>query len=110
MPIEKYAGKDWEKHYENKLFKLEPFTEGFERQKMMADILYKDNIVYSLQDKRKDSLRAHPDLIEVVEKMKEKANGRHAKLKIVKIPDDVEWEIEEYDGTEWVSEKHRRWE
>lgn len=25
------------------------------------------------------------------------------------IPDDVEWEIEEYDGLEWVSEKHRTW-
>jgi len=30
-------------------------------------------------------------------------------LKIVDIPDGVEWEIEEYDGMEWVAEKHRTW-
>ena len=30
-------------------------------------------------------------------------------LKVVEIPDDVEWEIEEYDGNEWVSEVHRCW-
>ena len=32
-----------------------------------------------------------------------------AKLKIVEIPDDVEWIIEEYDGKEWIAEDHRRW-
>ena len=30
-------------------------------------------------------------------------------LKIVEIPDGVDWEIEEYDGKEWVSEVHRTW-
>lgn len=50
-----------------------------------------------------------PYLVQVVEKLKEKANGKHSELKIVEIPDDVEWEIEEYDGKEWVSEKHRTW-
>lgn len=29
--------------------------------------------------------------------------------KIVEIPDDVQWTIEEYDGIEWVAEKHRVW-
>ena len=33
------------------------------------------------------------------------ANGDHAKLKIVEIPADVEWQIDEYDGTEWIAEK-----
>jgi hypothetical protein len=53
--------------------------------------------------------RDDPDLIAVVESMGESANGRHAKLKIVEIPDGVEWEIDEYDGMEQVSEKHRTW-
>jgi len=30
-------------------------------------------------------------------------------LKVVKIPNNVKWEIEEYDGSEWVSEKRRTW-
>ena len=53
--------------------------------------------------------RDDPLLIQVVEEMKEKASGRHAHLKIVEIPDNVDWEIEEYDGAEWVSEKHQTW-
>jgi hypothetical protein len=28
---------------------------------------------------------------------------------VVEIPDGVEWEIAEYDGLEWVAEKHRTW-
>ena len=59
------------------------------------------------------SKRTDPKLVECVEKyIKEHtdANGKiHTCLRIVEIPDDVEWEIEEYDGNEWVSEKHRTW-
>jgi len=56
-----------------------------------------------------DIERNDPILIEVIEKLGEKADGQHAKLKIVEIPDDVEWQIGEYDGIEWVEEQHRRW-
>ena len=53
--------------------------------------------------------RTDPDLIVAVETLGNKANGEYAELKIVEIPDNVEWEIAEYDGTEWVAEKHRTW-
>lgn len=49
------------------------------------------------------------DLISLVEELGEKANGDCAELKILEIPDDVEWEIKEYDGNEWVAEIHRTW-
>jgi hypothetical protein len=48
-------------------------------------------------------------LVEIVESMGEKSFGSFAELKIVEIPDDVEWQIDEYDGAEWVAEKHRTW-
>lgn len=32
-----------------------------------------------------------------------------ARLAVVEIPDDVEWQIEEYDGLELVIDKHRVW-
>jgi hypothetical protein len=53
--------------------------------------------------------RADPDLIAVIEEMDGEAFGWCADLRIVEIPDDVEWQIEEYDGREWVAEKHRTW-
>jgi hypothetical protein len=53
--------------------------------------------------------RADPLLVEVVEMLGKEANGSHASLKVVEIPDGIEWTIQEYDGLEWVAEKHRTW-
>jgi hypothetical protein len=54
--------------------------------------------------------RNDPDLIAVIEEFGKKADGFAASLRIVEIPDDVKWQIEEYDGLEWIAEKHRTWE
>lgn len=53
--------------------------------------------------------RSNPALVKCVEALGDKASGCFAELKVVEIPDDVEWEIDEYDGVEWVAEKHRTW-
>jgi len=53
--------------------------------------------------------RSHPLLLRVVKALKKKANGRCAELKIVEIPDGVDYEIDEYDGLESIHEKHRSW-
>jgi hypothetical protein len=58
----------------------------------------------------RDLARDDPCLVQVVEQLGNRANGRHADLKIVDVPDDVNWYIEEYDGREWVAERHRTWE
>ena len=54
-------------------------------------------------------LRSHQDVVEVVELLGSLANGDHAELRVVEIPDDVQWHIAEYDGIEWVAEDHRTW-
>lgn len=56
-----------------------------------------------------DIERDDPHLVEVVESLGEAADGRHADLHIVSIPEGVDWQIEEYDGKEWIAEKHRTW-
>lgn len=53
--------------------------------------------------------RSDPDLVAVVEELGEKSWGRHAELKVVEVPDGVEYWIDEYDGREHVAEKHRIW-
>jgi len=63
----------------------------------------------SLYFSDRDIPRADPDLIRVIGELGDKASGRAAQLKVIEIPDNVEWEIEEYDGIEWIAEKHRTW-
>ena len=53
--------------------------------------------------------RNDPILVHVVETLGDEANGRFAKLRVVEIPDDVNWEISEYDGYESIEEVHRSW-
>lgn len=62
-------------------------------------------------DAEKRASRTDPLLIECVETLGEKANGESfgTGLIIVSVPDDVEWQIDEHDGFEWVAEQHRTW-
>ena len=54
--------------------------------------------------------RDDPRLVALVEKLgSEAVSGDDADLDIVEIPDDVKWQIEEYDGLEHVAEVHRTW-
>lgn len=53
--------------------------------------------------------RDDPALVQVVEELGKKAGGDYSDLRVVEIPDDVSWEIDEYDGMEHVAESHRTW-
>jgi hypothetical protein len=65
----------------------------------------------------RDIARDDPVLVAVVRELgadadtryDKHADTRYAKLKIVEVPYGVDWTIEEYDGVEWVAEKHRTW-
>lgn len=54
-----------------------------------------------------DLPRDCPVLVSMVENGK--VDGTYAELKVVEIPDDVNWFIHEYDGIEHVAERHRTW-
>ena len=57
----------------------------------------------------RDIDRDDPDLVAVVEDLGSVASDACASLQVVEIPDDVAWEIVEYDGLEHVAESHRTW-
>jgi hypothetical protein len=63
----------------------------------------------NLNAKDRDIPRDDPDLVQIVETMGDDANARYSVLKVVEIPDGVDWTICDYDGLEWVAEKHRTW-
>jgi len=82
---------------------FEPWEELSQEQRLAAyGALTRHKI--GRHEKRNDPL-----LIQVIEELGPLADGRFAKLKIVDVPDDVEWEIDDYDGRETVKEKHRSW-
>lgn len=96
--------KAMERYAELKGFKL--VTETFD----LYSLYYRDNsdsdnnLISDYEIQRDD-----PALVQAVEELGEAANGRFAELKVVEIPKDVSWEIDEYDGLEWVAETHRTW-
>lgn len=75
---------------------------AIERYARARGILTEDVSVYELE-------RDDNTLVAVVEQLGNKANGNYSKLKVVEIPADVDYTIEEYDGSEWIAEVHRTW-
>lgn len=70
---------------------------------------YKDHVSEDTYFSDYDIPRNDPALVQVVEELGEDADGPSSSLKVVEVPDDVKWQIEEYDGVEWVAEVHRTW-
>ena len=60
--------------------------------------------LYLGEDHRED-----PVLIEVVEELGSDADGRFAELRVVDIPDGMDYVIDDYDGIETLHERVREW-
>jgi len=68
----------------------------------------KYSFYYDKGNRSEKYYRTHKDVINIVEELGSLSWGPHASLKIIEIPDDIEWEIHG-NGVEWVAEKHRCW-
>ena len=53
--------------------------------------------------------RTDPVLIEVVEELGKEASGAGSDLRVVEIPDDMEWVIDKHDGLEVLHQKVQTW-
>ena len=78
---------------------------GFSVSKKVYDMLGLDWDGFGYIDRDRDD----PELVKAVEELGKEANWSFSQLKVISIPDDVEWTIENYDGLEWVAEVHRTW-
>ncbi len=95
--IEKYGAEESEF--------TQKYRDGYSASWMSV---YKDRIIY-FYDNFSANARTDLALIKIVEELSNAANGYFAKLKIVEIPDDVTFVIEENDGMETIAEVHRTW-
>lgn len=60
-------------------------------------------------EKQLETNRDDPDMIQAIEELGEESYCYYCGLKIIQIPDDVDWQIECDEFHEWVAEKHRKW-
>lgn len=74
-----------------------------------ARFLYKEKTGGLSYENYDPAFRKDTILIEIVEQLGKKADGEGARLKIIEIPDDVEFHVCEYYGKEWIAENHRTW-
>ena len=80
------------------------FTKDIEDNVTISDDDYEKYSLWLCRDYRED-----PTLIEVVEELGEKANSPFSDLRIVEIPSDLDYVIDDYDGIETLHENVREW-
>lgn len=119
IPVKKYMEQD--RDPVTQLYKEQPLNDGeviFDREltpvgeNNFNDIYhkYKGKVAQRRYwDCWTQANRSHPLILRVVEELGDAASSELAELKIVEIPDGVEFEIGEYDGIEHIAEKHRTW-
>ena len=102
-------------------YKTIPFEDGFfeyipqfgNDDQSDEGVLIKDNIVYTFNTLSLNThkYRSDPVIISIIEELKEKANPRGGELKIIEIPEGVDFYIDSDDtfDCETVVERHRRW-
>lgn len=94
-----------------------PYIRSMEAERrdpeIFPDYVYENSRAYYYSDSTYEhDTRTNSLLLQVLEELGEAAFGGegHDKIKVVEIPDHIEWEINEADdGYEWVAEKHRTW-
>ena len=75
----------------------------------LAGTRYRELAGVAASEFRWELKRDCPHLVQVVQELGTLADTPYSELKVVEIPDGVEWTICEYDGCEWVAEAHRTW-
>lgn len=109
-PVDTYYGNSTFCNAKDDLAKWNNYKTGKVKSSMFLTPFSPDEkFVLSTHLNSDTETRTNPLLIECLETLGEDASGDCAKLTIVEIPDGINWEITEYDGSESVEEVHRSW-
>lgn len=96
----------WHKSKEQRFGSYHYYTIPEEEWNRLYDYKQEKSNMFLNHDKIE---RDDPILVQVVESLGDLASGEFSKLKVVEIPDDVNWKISDYDGIESIHEVHRVW-
>ena len=105
-------------HYTQENLKKEIYTYATDDNRTFDFYFTKDfgdNVYISDEDFKEyflnldEKFREDKTLIEVVEELGKKANAFYSNLKIVEIPDDLDYVIDNYDGIETLHQKVKEW-
>jgi hypothetical protein len=107
MTPEKFYGKGWKEDFDYERKSFIDIGDGFFSHKDAFYVFRGDRFLYDLNNN--DEFRSDKDLVAVVEKLGEEANGQFSKLKVVEIPDGISFEINDYDGMESIHQTHQSW-
>lgn len=104
--ISEEAGKLLKERGVRVLFKGDKYNDGEIVDRFFGFLSNED---FGIESDNYYEYRSDKRLIEVVELLKDKANGEHSKIRIANVPDDIKWKIDEYDGIETIRERGRSW-
>ena len=111
IPVDEYWGNDTygDDHILSKKSALKKWHEYLQGKKDYFFLTYfspDEKFVLNSRHEKRD----HKLLVECIETLgSEASSGSSAELEVIEIPDNVDWEIHEYDGLESIHEKHRSW-
>jgi len=77
----------------------------YSKKPLKSDGTYENGSWFCDDDIKRDD----ENLVKVVEMLGDKSFGEHAELKIIKIPANIKWVIDDYDGQESIEEEHKSW-
>jgi len=101
MLPEAYYGKDWKGAWKR------AWADAL-ANKVFRPNIYEGRIVHE-EHGVNDNDRSCVHLVDVVEYLGDAATGTNAELKVIEIPDGINYVIRNYDGIETVEEDHRSW-
>lgn len=103
--IKLYSNKFNNSHTDYYLVPKEEFDKVYTKCKNKKNYKEANNLYFDYHNIE----RTDPILIKVIEELGDEANEPCADLEIVVIPDNIDYEIEDYDGIETIHETHRTW-